>query len=321
MNLQTKLILEKKSNHLIDYQSDITLLGSCFSENIGNKLEYFKFKTTQNPFGILFHPKAIETLIINAIERKEYTYSDVFFNNEYWFCFDTHSKLSNTVKDTLLHQLNAQIDITAAKLKTASHIIITLGTAWVYRDVKTNTIVANCHKVSQKQFRKELLSVNAISEMLQQILKAIKRVNTEASLIFTVSPVRHIKDGIVENTRSKAHLISGIHDFLFANNIINTNSCYYFPSYEIMMDELRDYRFYKEDMLHPSALAIAYIWDIFKNVWIANESYKTMDIIENIQKDIAHKPLRPNSKAHFKFLENLEIKKQTVTNQFSHISF
>ena len=163
MKLQTKIPLEKQSKNQIDYNSNILLFGSCFSENIGKKLDYFKFQNLQNPFGILFHPKAIETLISNAIVNKKYSEEDVFLNNEQWHCFHAHSKLSNTTKDHLINQLNEQIDLTASKLKTASHIIITLGTAWVYRDIKTDSIVANCHKVPQKQFKRELLSVESIA--------------------------------------------------------------------------------------------------------------------------------------------------------------
>ena len=208
MNLQTKISLEKQSKNQIDYNSNVLLFGSCFSKNIGKKLDYFKFQNLQNPFGFLFHPKGIETLISNAIENKKYSDEDVFLNNEQWHCYDAHSQLSNTSKDHLINQLNEQIDLTASKLKAASHIIITLGTAWIYRDIKTDNIVANCHKVPQKQFKKELLSVQEITSSLKNILSLIRSVNNHISLIFTVSPIRHTKDGFVENSHSKAHLIT-----------------------------------------------------------------------------------------------------------------
>ncbi|MFS4483862.1 GSCFA domain-containing protein [Hyunsoonleella sp. 2307UL5-6] len=321
MNLQTKIKLVKQSKNLIDYNSDILLIGSCFSENIGDKLEYFKFQNIQNPFGILFQPKAIENLVSNAVEGKVYSDTDVFFNNEQWQCFDAHSKLSSTSKDNIIQQLNTQIKVTASKLKTASHIIITLGTAWVYRDVKTGHIVANCHKVSQKQFKKELLSINDILNSLHKISEIIKSVNSKVSVIFTVSPVRHLKDGVVENMQSKAHLISGIHEFLNQKTSIEKKQSHYFPSYEIMMDELRDYRFYNDDMIHPSSLAINYIWNRFKSVWLSETCDKTMDAIEGIQRDMAHKPFNPNSTANQYFLQKLETKKQSISNQFPHIVF
>lgn len=321
MNLQTKIKLEKQSKNLIDYTSDTLLIGSCFSENIGGKLEYFKFQNIQNPLGILFQPKAIENLVSNAVEGKVYMDTDVFFNNEQWHCFDAHSKLSCTSKDNIIQQLNTQITVTASKLKTASHIIITLGTAWVYRDIKTGHIVANCHKVSQKQFKKELLSLNAISNSLHKISEIIKSVNSKVSVIFTVSPVRHLKDGVVENMQSKAHLISGIHEFLNQKALIEKKQSHYFPSYEIMMDELRDYRFYNDDMVHPSSLAINYIWNRFKSVWVSETCVKTMDTIARIQRDMAHKPFNPNSTANQYFLQKLETKKQSISNQFPHIVF
>lgn len=314
MNLQTKIKLEKQSKNQIDYHSNVLLFGSCFSENIGKKLDYFKFQNNQNPFGILFHPKAIETLISNAIEYKQYSEEDLFFHNEQWHCFDAHSKLSNTSKVDLINQLNRQIDLTSSKLKTASHIIITLGTAWVYREIKTDNIVANCHKVPQKQFEKELLSVESITNLLKNILSLIRGVNYNASVVFTVSPIRHTKDGFIENTQSKAHLLTAIHQ------VIN-NQSFYFPSFEIMMDELRDYRFYNEDMIHPNPLAINYIWDTFKSVWISDESLKVMVEVDTIQKGIEHKPFNPDSKGHQKFLQNLEAKKSQIQFQFKHIIF
>lgn len=314
MNLQTKIPLEKQSNNQIDYNSNVLLLGSCFSDNIGKKLDYFKFQNLQNPFGILFHPKAIENLISNAVGNHKYSKDDAFLHNEQWHCFDAHSKLSNTSKDHLINQLNKQIDLTASKLKIASHIVVTLGTAWVYREIKTESIVANCHKLPQKQFNKELLSVDSITDSLKNILSLIRSVNYNASVIFTVSPIRHTKDGFVENTQSKAHLITAIHQ------VIN-NQSFYFPSFEIMMDELRDYRFYKEDMIHPNQTAINYIWERFRSVWVSEQSFKTMEEVDRVQKGLQHKPFNNKSEAHQKFLQNLEVKIKSLQSKFPHIEF
>lgn len=314
MKLQTNIPLEQQSKNQIDYNSDVLLVGSCFSENIGKKLDYFKFKNSQNPFGILFHPKAIETLISNAVEGEKYTDEDVFFHNEQWHCFDAHSKLSHTSKETLINQLTTQIDLANSILKKASHIVITLGTAWVYRDVKTNNIVANCHKVPQKQFKKELLSVGDIEHSLKNILSLIRSINYDASIIFTVSPIRHTKDGFIENTQSKAHLITAIHQVI-------SNQSFYFPSFEIMMDELRDYRFYKEDMIHPSQTAINYIWNRFKSVWISDESIKIMGDVEAVQRGLQHKPFNQNSEAHQQFLLKIEASIKRIQSQFPHMAF
>ena len=253
MKLQTQIPLKKETKNQIAYQSKILLLGSCFSENIGDKLSYFKFQSTQNPFGILFHPKAIENFITNAINEKKYLDDDLIFQNETWHSFDAHSSLSSVNKNELLNKLNASISITNRALKEASHIIITLGTSWVYRFIETDAIVANCHKIPQKKFLKKLLLVEEITKSLAAILVLLKSVNKDISVLFTVSPVRHLKDGFIENTQSKAHLIAAIHQVLEHQNVS------YFPSYEIMMDELRDYRFYAEDMIHPNKTAINYI--------------------------------------------------------------
>jgi len=314
MKLQTQIPFKKQSDNLINYASNILLIGSCFVENIGNKLEYFKFQNLLNPFGILFHPKAIEVLIADSVGKKKYSEKDIFFYNEQWHSFDAHSKLSNPSKEILLLELNSQLGLTNQKIQKASHVIITLGTAWVYRFVESQNIVANCHKVPQKQFSKELLSVEEIVQSFENMVRLIKKVNPDVAIIFTVSPVRHLKDGFIENTQSKSHLITAIHSIL-------TDNIHYFPSYEIMMDELRDYRFYAEDMMHPNHLAIEYIWNKFKEVWISEDSNKIMDEVDVIQKSLQHKPFNPNSESHQKFLQNLEISKQQLELKLPFIKF
>lgn len=316
MNLQTQIPLQKEAHHQIDYNSKLFLLGSCFSENIGNKLSYYKFQSVQNPLGILFHPKAIEHLILNSINAKEYTEEDIFELNERWHCFDAHSQLSNNVKKELLQNLNEAIKTTKKQLNNSTHIIITLGTAWVYRYINSDIIVANCHKVPQKQFLKELLSVDEVTESLESITALIRSINPKASIIFTVSPVRHVKDGFVQNQQSKSHLITGIH-----NLIEPRKNIHYFPSYEIMMDELRDYRFYKEDMIHPNQTAIHYIWEKFVYSWFKESSLSTMKRVEEIQKGITHKPFNPNSEAHQKFLDKLKFKQEQLQKEFSFMEF
>ena len=315
MKLQTKIPLQQQNNQ-IDYQSKILLLGSCFVENIGDKFNYFKFQSLQNPFGILYHPKAIENLILNAINEKVYDESDVFYLNERWHCFDAHSDLSSNSKDEILKNLNDSIKLTNEQINKSTNIIITLGTAWAYRFIETDSVVANCHKIPQKKFLKQIQSVKSIIESLEAITELIKSVNPNASILFTVSPIRHIKDGFVENTQSKSHLISAIHQVVEPRKNI-----YYFPSYEIMMDELRDYRFYAEDMLHPNKIAINYIWEHFQSVWISSECRQTMEEVDAIQKGINHKPFNLESEQHKEFQKRLELKKSQLQNQFPHITF
>ena len=316
MNFQTHIPISKETIYPINYHSKIILLGSCFSENIGNKFNYYKFQSQQNPFGILFHPKAIETFITNAINLKEYTDEDVFFFNERWHCFDAHSEMSSSSKEELLQNLNDAIQHTNQQINETSHIIITLGTSWTYRFIETDTTVANCQKVPQKKFLKELLLVDEISESLESIIALVKDVNPSINIILTVSPIRHLKDGFVENQQSKSHLIAAIHQVVEPRKKL-----FYFPSYEIMMDELRDYRFYKEDMIHPSKTAIDYIWEKFCEAWIDDESKNTMNKVDSIQKRMNHRPFNPNSKEHQNFLQTIQ--KDILTLQKSNpiISF
>ena len=277
MKLQTQIPLQPE-RHQIDYASKVLLMGSCFTENIGGQLEYYKFQKLQNPFGIVFHPVAIEKLVTRAINEDLYTDADVIFHNEQWHCFEVHSSLSTSEKDVFLYLLNQRLKQLREYLHIASHIIFTFGTAWVYRYIETDIIVANCHKFPQKKFLKELLSVEEVSASIDNTITLIKDVNPNVSFVYTVSPVRHLKDGFVENTRSKAHLIAGIHEV-----VDSRKSIHYFPSYEIMMDELRDYRFYTEDMLHPSKTAISIIWERFNLVWIASETLELQSEVATIQ--------------------------------------
>ena len=312
MKLQTNISIPKESKNLVDYHSKLLLLGSCFSENIGNKFKEFQFQTTQNPFGILFHPKAIEKLIDLAVNEKHFDKENLVYHNEMYHLFEAHSSLSGTNKNGTLDIANKAIYQTKAAIKNASHIIITLGTAWIYRHKETNTIVANCHKIPQKAFEKELLSIPEIVTSLQNCIDAILAINSKINFIFTISPVRHIKDGFGENNLSKAHLLASIHKVISNNkNVAN-----YFPSYEIIMDELRDYRFYKEDLLHPNQIAINYIWEKFIATWFDTSTEKTMQKVEEINRGFAHKPFNEHSEAHQHFLKNLAKKQQELIAEF-----
>ena len=315
MNFTTKIPISK-SAHPIDYHSKIVSLGSCFAVNMAEKLDFFKFENTCNPFGIIFNPVSIEKLVYRITQQLFYTENDIFFHNESWHCYEAHSELSHSNKASFLNTLNGIIEQANRQISDASHFIITLGTSWVYRNIETNEIVANCHKVPQKQFKKELLSVEIIEQSIQNSIALIHNVNPNANFIFTVSPVRHIKDGFIENQVSKAHLIAALQ-----TAISHLPSATYFPSYEIMMDELRDYRFYAEDMLHPSRVAIDYIWERFKETSISETAFSIMDEVETIQKGLAHRPFNANSESHQQFLSKLQDRITVVQKQFPGIKF
>jgi len=314
MKLQTTIPLEKASNP-IDYQGRLLLMGSCFVENMGDKLAYHKFQLLQNPFGILFHPLAIENLVQRALEDSRYKETEVFEQDGIWHCFDVHSEVRAQSQEILLQNLNQKLHETRLRLHNATHIIITLGTAWVYRYKASNKIVANCHKVPQKEFSKELLSIETIATSLESMVKMITEINPEAQLIFTISPVRHLKDGFVENQQSKATLISALYEVLKGHDVS------YFPAYEIMMDELRDYRFYGKDMVHPNELAVDYIWEKFKSVWVSSDCYTVMEEVDSIQKGLLHRPFNPDSEAHQKFKTSLQSKITYLQERYPFMKF
>ncbi|WP_108868832.1 GSCFA domain-containing protein [Aquimarina aquimarini] len=315
MNLQTNIPIQSRQPK-IDYKSELILIGSCFAENIGDRFEYFKFRNTINPFGILFHPKAIETFLWMATQGEQYTKTDLFYANEQWHCFDAHSSLSNANQDQLLSDLNDALLFTQSQIQSASHIVITLGTAWVYRLKALDMVVANCHKIPQREFDKELLSVDEITQCLQNSAHLIRGLNPTAEIIFTVSPVRHSKDGFVENNRSKSHLITAVHQVIDKNK--NTG---YFPSYEIMMDELRDYRFYDTDMIHPSTLAVQYIWEYFMKTWVSENTSMIMKRVEEVKKGMAHRPFNPQSEQYQQFLKKVEQKKHVLQQEYPFMEF
>ncbi|MXN93022.1 GSCFA domain-containing protein [Flavobacterium sp. Sd200] len=308
-----------EGEHKISHTSRVLSLGSCFAVNIGQKLNYFKFRNTINPFGILFHPLALEKFVGYSVNQKAFTEEDLFYHNERWHCFDAHSDLSHSDKDVLLANLNTATSLAHAEIKKASHIAITLGTAWVYRYNTTNQFVANCHKVPQKEFTKELLNIQAIEQSLNNIIDMIAEVNPKVQLIFTISPVRHIKDGFTENQWSKANLISALHQTI--NRKLQTSNCNYFPSYEIVMDELRDYRFYAEDMIHPNQTAIDYIWERFTKAWVDEESQTIMKTVDGIQKGLQHRSFNPDGEQHRTFLSKLTDKIASLQKQYPHITF
>jgi hypothetical protein len=315
MKFQTTIPIQK-SNFLIDYSSKLVSFGSCFAENMGNKFDYFKFSTITNPFGIIFNPISLEKIIFRCIHEKYFTDKDIFFHNEAWHCYEVHSELSNPDKAEFLTTLNQLIDTTNSHFSKSTHCLITLGTSWVYKNIESDVIVANCHKVPQNQFVKELLSVSDIEASLKRIVAAIHVVNPNCKFIFTISPVRHSKDGFVENNVSKSHLSTALYQFLS-----KTTSSLYFPSYEIMMDELRDYRFYAEDMLHPNQTAIDYIWLKFSQNYIDEKEFETMQHVLEIQKASSHRPFNPNSESHIKFQNNLKQKINVIVAKYPEMKF
>ena len=315
MEFQTYIKIPRASNP-VDYNSHILLLGSCFAQNIGVKLKYYQFQTNQNPFGILFHAQAIANLINRAVHKEWYSQEELIHQDGRWHCMDAHSILSHTDKNIVLKNLNQALVETLESLTKASHIIITLGTSWVYRHRNTSKIVANCHKISQSQFAKQLLSVEENTFYLKQLVQRIQKVNPKAEVVVTVSPIRHIKDGLVENMQSKAHLIAAVHV-----SLSKFKKMYYFPAYELLMDELRDYRFYAEDMIHPSKIAIAYIWEKFSTSWISDSSIPIMKRVASVRSDLLHRPFDIHGEKHQIFVRKLKEKQKELLAIYPFMNF
>jgi hypothetical protein len=308
MKLTTTVALQPLETK-IDYQSQLLWLGSCFAENMGNQFAQLGFSQLSNPFGILFQPLALQRLVERALQANYFTQIDLVHHNGLWHCFELHSICSNSDPKIMLEQLNAKLTLLKIQLEQATHIGFTLGTAWVYRHLKRDEVMANCHKIPQAQFSKELLSVGQIENALQKLIESIQAVNPNVQLLFTVSPVRHSKDGLVENQRSKAQLLVALHQLL------ETHQAYYFPAYEILLDELRDYRFYADDLLHPSPLAIRYIWEKWLSVATTPETQALITEVEAMQKSRQHRPFNPETAEHQAFLEKLEKKVEELRNR------
>ena len=304
-----------KATESITYYTSIVSLGSCFAVNMAQKFAYYKFPITVNPFGVLFHPLAIENILQHTIENSRYIAEDFFLHNELWHSFDFHSDMSQPSLKEAIQQANSQQIQLQQALQEASFCFITLGTAWVYIYNSTDTIVANCHKLPSQHFSKRLLSVEEITESLSHIIALLKQFNPSITIVFTISPVRHIKDGFFENQVSKSQLFTALYPF------ITDSKSLYFPAYELLLDELRDYRFYANDMVHPSEMAINYIWERLVATYIETATQADMKQVDSIQKGLSHRPFNPETESHQQFLAQLQQKMEAFTMKYPHIRF
>lgn len=286
MQFRTELTVKPSANKM-DYTSKIMMIGSCFAENIGEKLTYYHFPSMINPMGILFQPTALEKWIERVVYLKNYQEIDFFKTHEnIWQCYDLHSKNGHENLEEALNLANQKLQKTHDFLLNATHICITFGTAWVYELKESKYLVANCHKMPASLFEKKLLGVEEIQTSISKIIQLIHQINPKTSIVFTISPVRHLKDGFVENNCSKSHLFTALHSINHQPSTVN-----YFPSYEIMMDDLRDYRFYGADMIHPNPIAIDYIWEKFSEVYFSEITRNQMEIVGQWQKLKSHRTL------------------------------
>lgn len=316
MNFRTE-IKEISCGFTISHVDKLVLVGSCFSNNIGEKLEKGKFETLINPFGILYNPVSIKNAFKLCFSAEETNQEELIFNNERFHSLKHHSDFSNVAAAAVVTSINERAKETKIFLKNAKVLFVTLGTAWVYRYNLTEEIVANCHKLPNHNFTKELLSVAAIKEALEELVYLVRKENSTIKIVFTISPVRHLKDGMIENNKSKSILNVAVHELLE-----EIENCHYFPSYEILMDDLRDYRFYKDDLLHPSEFAINYVWSNFRSCFFESDTINLIGEIEKIKRGIEHRSFNASSKEYKNFINRLitnirALEKKHVTLNFS----
>jgi len=303
------------SNFKIDHETKIMLMGSCFVENIGSKLDYFKFPVLQNPFGIIFHPEPMERLLGRVATGKSFSSKDLIQFQERYVSLEAHSVMTADTSRQSLFKLNNALSKTYEFLKQADILILSLGTAWGYTHSTIEGIVANCHKIPQKEFVKTLTPVDELVKIMQRLEVSIRSINPDLKILYTVSPVRHLKNGVVQNQQSKAHLHTAIHE------IMEQSSAIYFPSYEILLDELRDYRFYADDMLHPSKLAIDYIWERFGDAYFTQATINLNKQIDRIQKSLAHQSMSGESKEYKKHLTKIHQDIRDIQEKHRQIKF
>ncbi len=306
----------------ISHQHKLLLVGSCFTENIGDKLAAHKFTVLQNPNGILFNPVSVKEAIENYIADKRIEDNELFYLNEAWHSWQHHSRFSCMTSEEAVKKINSATHAAHEYLKTTDFIIITLGSAWVYEitgkaaSAITGNVAANNHKAPADWFNRRLLSNLEVVDILVVVIAQLQNFNPRIKIIFTISPVRHLREGFVENNRSKAALINAVH-----TATENFKEVFYFPAYELVIDDLRDYRFFAEDMVHPNYAATNYVWEKFIVVCIEDRSRQLMAQINEINAAMHHKPFNPTSQAHKKFLETYWRKIKELQLQYPAINF
>ena len=319
--MQFQLPIQIKSPETrINYRDIILLTGSCFTEHIGNSLSELKFSVLQNPNGILFDPRSVCNSLLSYIENKQYKKDDLFFLNEVWNSWEHHSRFSNINAEGCLRTINESQRQAHDFLKTTDWLIITLGSSFSYRLTpefskdQEGAGVANCHRAPSQWFNKHLLTIEEIVSLLDNAYHRLKQFNAHLKIIFTISPVRHIRDGVIENNRSKARLIESVH------HMINKfPGLYYFPAYELVIDVLRDYRFYDIDMVHPNYAATEFVMEKFREDFIDEESKQLMEEIKKIVIARKHKPFQPETNAHKVFLKTHFEKTKELQAKYSFL--
>jgi lysophospholipase L1-like esterase len=314
MKFRTEVTIEK-GDFEINHQSKILFLGSCFAENIGNMLEKSRFRTDINPFGILYNPLSVKKSIEYLLSNKQFTMNDLVRNEGIWHSFAHHGRFSGENAEEVLTAINNRIQFSTQFLLDSYYLFITLGSAWVYFLKSTGDVVSNCHKFQNSIFDRTLISVETIVNELFEVLTLLLQHNPKLKIIFTVSPVRHWKDGANGNQLSKASLLLAISALQKKMPQIS-----YFPAYELVIDDLRDYRFYADDLLHPNTQAVEYIYEKFAACYFSKQTNDLNEEILSIERGKAHKPFNPNTENHQLFLQKLNTKIENLERKLIHFN-
>ncbi|MFC4873975.1 GSCFA domain-containing protein [Negadavirga shengliensis] len=284
----------------ICHKEKVLSIGSCFSDIIGDKLLQGKFKVLANPYGVVYNPVSLFSLLSNALSDKEFPETLVLAKDERYFHYQVHSEINASSREELLLLLRDTQRLVKRCLLEASHVFITLGTAFVFELLEPKALVANCHKQPASRFARRMLEPDEMMAAFETYFQLQMAHNPNVEIVLTVSPVRHIREGMLRNQVSKSQLRLLCHrlekDF---------EKVSYFPSYELMMDDLRDYRFYKPDMIHPSGPAEDYVWEHFKACYFDSGTSKLLKRVENVKQALSHRPFNPRSNAHKEFLMRL----------------
>lgn len=315
MNLQTQVKIPK-SEFDISHQSKIVLMGSCFSENIGGKLKGSKFQVIVNPFGILYNPISIYNALDRLLTNKSFTEKDFTHYNNRYHSLMHHGSFSKFDLSEAVENVNSEFNVASEQLKGSDVLLITFGTSYVFRWNESEEVVGNCHKIPADKFTRERLSIEDVFSAWKALINKIIGQNPSIKVIFTVSPIRHFKDGAHENQLSKAILHLSI-DKLMHEFPENT---FYFPAYEILLDQLRDYRFYTDDMLHPSSLAQNFIWNKFSETYFSDKTQMIIAEWHKISQALSHKVYDSNSKEYAEFLNRTINNLQTFEEKYPYLS-
>lgn len=320
MKFRSELTISKAPRP-ITHRDQTLLIGSCFTENMGDKMSRHAFRVMENPHGILFNPVSVAEALTQYIDHTQATPRDIFCYQDIYHSWKHHSRFSDLQAENSLAKINQSVSAAHAFLKTADHVLITLGSAWVYTLTaeaiggQVGSVAANNHKAPAAWFRKRLLTVEETLSTLDNIIHRLFHFNPKLQIIFTISPVRHLREGMIENNRSKAVLIQAVHHL-----VDKFEGLYYFPAYELVIDDLRDYRFYAEDLVHPNYQATQYVWEKFTEACMTDETRELLKEIAAIQSACTHKPFNPHSLQHQQFRANFLAKAKYLQEWHPYIN-